>query len=981
MCRSSNELASWQPEAHPLRSRLASFLVACHNVRCVVHNVQEEGMPDRQTAPRRQVVSLNGVWQIAFDPDNAGKDEGWFDTFPTVVEEIRVPSVWNEMRSGYVGVAWYRTKFEADEAWADRVVRVKFGAASYYAEVWLNGERLGDHEGGYTPFVLETGQAVRPGETNTLVVRVLVPPLTDDADFLEPWQATAAEGIDGFRLEEVANAKQFYYGNFGGLWQGVELIVTDRVWIADVFVKPNIHDGAITAEVTIRNDTGQPAETAMRFKVEEFVDEETSLEEQLAPADFEPPAVLADEEHTAELPPGESSWAFTVTLEDFLFWSPEAPFVYTLSVTLGDGDAVKEVFGLRELTVEGDRFHLNGEPIVLKVALFQPSYPITLAYPFDREFAEREIRLAKEAGFNCLRMHIKPPPPVTLEFCDKLGMLVQEEPPIGWMKNSPNMKERCLREVREMVRRDRNHPSVVIWSMLNETGNFFGTKDGAQTIKAELCLEARRHDPTRVVTDDSGGVEWSKDPAKYLPPGSTEFVEYYDYHPYKPGPVDDEVFGYFRGAGVEGQLSYLSEFGFGGLGDLSAVLDEYAKRGEREYQDQAELAARYKTLDEGLERHGLYDIFPSFTAFAIAAQHVQALAAQRQIEAMRINPKIGGYCFTQFQDAGMEFGAGMVDAFRRPKAVAAALMVANDPLLLVAWCPRRNVTVGETVAVELWVVNEIGYKGEVTMEWALVDEDGDDVRKARFGAALTDGINTFEPVQVTLDVMPGHYVFEVRLIYMGNLTRVARAAFSVFEPVSFDGCRALHLVNAPAELGKALDALGAAWSPWWAAADPTAEARRIVVPPVGKIGDYPRDVLDAVLAQAARGAEAVFCELPKLDKDDPDVTLGDYTFRVEWSYGLFLGGFHWVQDDALFEGLARGGLMNDFWRNVYPRNSVCGLDVRPVAGTVMTFGTKFGADLVRLPHGSGTLTLCQLRLLGNLATDAAAAVVLRNICR
>jgi len=579
-------------------------------------------MPERQVAPKRREVSLNGTWQIAFDPGNVGRDERWFDAFPTVVEEIRVPSVWNEMRPGYVGVAWYRTRFEADAAWRDRVVRIKFGAASYYAEVWLNGLPIGSHEGGYTPFALDADEALRPGAANTLVVRVLVPPLTAEADFIERWPPVADEGIDGFRLEEVANAKQFSYGNFGGLWQDVELVVTDRIWIADCLIKPNIREGSIEAEVTIRNDTAEPAASVLQLKVEEYVDEETSLEGEIAPEDFEPPDVLAEAEHALDLPPGMSCHTFTLALEDFLFWSPEAPFVYTLGVALGDashrldeasgfvGDSITETFGLREFTVEGDRFHLNGEPIVLKAALFQPSYPVTLAYPFDREFAEREIRMAKEAGFNCLRMHIKPPPPVTLEFCDKLGMLVQEEPPIGWIKPSDHMKERCLREVREMVLRDRNHPSVVMWSMLNETGNWFGSwsdpEGGAQTIKAELCLEARRHDPTRLIVDDSGGVEWTKQPARYMYPGSSDLVEYYDHHPYKPGPVDDTVFEYFRTAGVEGQLSYISEFGFGGLGDLSTVLEGRARRARQGARRGAREARPLRHLPElhGVRRGG-----------------------------------------------------------------------------------------------------------------------------------------------------------------------------------------------------------------------------------------------------------------------------------------------------------------------------------------------------------------------------------------
>jgi hypothetical protein len=405
-------------------------------------------------------------------------------------------------------------------------------------------------------------------------------------------------------------------------------------------------------------------------------------------------------------------------------------------------------------------------------------------------------------------------------------------------------------------------------------------------------------------------------------------------------------------------------------------------------KDKAELAARLKALDEELEKHGVYDVFPSFTAFALAAQHVQALATRRQVEAMRVNPNVGGYCFTQFQDAGMEFGAGVVDAFRRPKAVIETLAVVNAPLVLVTWCPRRNVTVGDTVAVKLWIVNEIGYEGEVTLEWALLDEDEDAVLKARSGAPIRPGINTLDPVELTLDVNPGHYMFEARLIYMGTLVRISRNAFGVFEPVSFDGCRTIHVVEPSDELATALDALGAPWTRWSAdasSAEADASSALVLVPPRDKIGDYGPELLDALQAQAHAGAEVVFCELPKLDAQgagaDPDLTLGGRTFRVEWSYGLFLGGFHWARDDALFDGLPRGCLMNDFFRDIYPRASAFGLDVKPVAGTVMTFGTRLGADLVRLPHGSGTITLCHLRLLGNLARDAAAAVLVRNISR
>ena len=110
--------------------------------------------------PTRESVSLNGTWKIAFDTENTGKDQRWFEHFPSTATPIRVPGVWNEIRPNYQGVAWYQTSFAAPARWQGSSVRISFGAVSYLAEIWLNGRYLGTHEGGYTPFEVEAGDAL-----------------------------------------------------------------------------------------------------------------------------------------------------------------------------------------------------------------------------------------------------------------------------------------------------------------------------------------------------------------------------------------------------------------------------------------------------------------------------------------------------------------------------------------------------------------------------------------------------------------------------------------------------------------------------------------------------------------------------------------------------------------------------------------------------------------------------------------------------
>ena len=174
---------------------------------------------------------------------------------------------------------------------------------------------------------------------------------------------------------------------------------------------------------------------------------------------------------------------------------------------------------MRDFELRDRFFHLNGKRIILKGLLHQQQYPKNLAYMESAEDIRKLIRTLKEAGWNMLRIHIRPTTPEFLNICDEEGMLVMEEPAIGWIVESDDLKERATLECRDMVKRDRNHPSVVIWGILNESGvrgapdimgrttMYWNRSDlGVQKIKPDLARTIRETEPSRIISDDSGAV-------------------------------------------------------------------------------------------------------------------------------------------------------------------------------------------------------------------------------------------------------------------------------------------------------------------------------------------------------------------------------------------------------------------------------------------------------------------------------------------
>jgi beta-galactosidase len=361
-------------------------------------------------------------------------------------------------------VGWYRRVFDLPAADAGRRVAVEFDGVFRDAMVMFNGHYIGENFSGYVPFRFDLTDFANFGDKNVLVVRA-------DATLGEGW---------------------FYEG--AGIYRHVWLTKTDPLHVAQ-------WGSYVRSEVR-----GRSATVSISTEVENETDQEKTCRVLARVVDAEGRVVATARSEAARLPAwGSHTFASQAVINRPLLWSVEEPHLYrTLTEVESEGavtDRMETTFGIRTIRFDADRgFFLNGEPVKLKgTCNHQDHAGVGAALP-DRLQYYRIERL-KEMGSNAYRASHNPPAPELLDACDRLGMLVMDE--TRMMSSSPE----GLSELERLIRRDRNHPSVVLWSLGNEEREQ-GTERGARIV-ATMKRLARRLDPTRPVTVAMNGA-WGK---------------------------------------------------------------------------------------------------------------------------------------------------------------------------------------------------------------------------------------------------------------------------------------------------------------------------------------------------------------------------------------------------------------------------------------------------------------------------------------
>lgn len=425
---------------------------------------------------RRTVTSLNGDWHYLVDqsparalytsngeindksyalnehPNIVGRhnQEYDFSTAPT----LKVPGDWNTKIPelfNYEGVLWYQRDFEAQPK-ANTRTFLHVGAANYRSHVWVNQKRVCDHEGGYTPFDCEVTAVLNQG-SNFVVIAVDATRIVD---------GIPSVGIDWF--------------NYGGLTRDVSLVTVPSAFIDDYDVHlahgPSFdpHNAEITGYVHVLN---APAGTSVTVDIPEAAITRTAT---------------TDAEGIAR---------FAVNAVQLTLWSPDNPKLYKVTLVTGD-DRLTDDIGFRDIRVDGTRILLNGNPIFLQGANMHAEAPIRGGRANSDADVSTIFTYLKEMHANFVRLAHYPHDERMERAADRNGILIWSEIP-NWQNISFDKPEVYAKDVfmlREMIRRDRNKASVILWSVSNETPN-----NPARTrFLTDLASEARRLDPTRLIT-------------------------------------------------------------------------------------------------------------------------------------------------------------------------------------------------------------------------------------------------------------------------------------------------------------------------------------------------------------------------------------------------------------------------------------------------------------------------------------------------
>jgi beta-galactosidase/beta-glucuronidase len=430
-------------------------------------------------------VPLSGSWRFAVDPESIGMAQGWADASfdDGAWTEVTVPHTWGvmEAHATYDGSAWYRRTFTLPAGAQDAHLRLCFAAVFYLARVWLNGEYLGEHGGGYTPFEFDVRGIASSDAENTLAVQV------DNLRTTGRIPATLSEDWS------------FDWWNYGGIVRDVVLEMTSRAYIArqQVVAVPHLVgiDAADVATVTVtaivRNVSSEPLQGTLRADVMDDAAGLSALES--APS---APVTLA---------PGErADIQLAATLLEPKLWHFDHPHLYRSSVSLAGSEgellhSLQVTFGVRLVELKKARFVLNGEPMRL-VGLTRHADSPAHGLAETATVMAQDYHDLKALNMVFSRPVHYPQHEFILDYCDRNGILLIPEVP-AWQLTTEQMADEQMRELerqqlREMIEASLNHPSIWAWSVGNE---YRSETDAGRAFTGKMIAYVKTLDPTRPV--------------------------------------------------------------------------------------------------------------------------------------------------------------------------------------------------------------------------------------------------------------------------------------------------------------------------------------------------------------------------------------------------------------------------------------------------------------------------------------------------
>jgi beta-glucuronidase len=426
----------------------------------------------------RETTSLNGNWQFIIDPYENGYYNYRYEPFDQQespsknaffrhakpknpsdlieydfdqMDSLRVPGDWNNQKPEllyYEGTVWYKKSFDYKKSTSKNRVFVYFEAANYKTEVYLNGHKLGSHIGGFTPFNFEITDVLQEKD-NFLVVKV-----------------------DNKRLKEGVPTLNTDWWNYGGLTRGVKLVETPQTFIQDFFIQPDPEDSHILKGYVLLNGEDKGKEKIL----------------------IHIPGLNLDK----VIKSNDAGYVtFQILTMGIRQWSPENPFLYDVVLETKEDQLVDQI-GFRSIRTSGSQILLNDKPIYLRGISIHEERPLQGGRGLSKRDAEHLLNWAQELGCNFVRLAHYPHNEHMVRLADQKGMLVWEENPVYWTIDWKNEAtyQNAENQLSELISRDKNRASVIIWSMANETP----TSDVRNRFLSRLAQFTKTKDPTRLIS-------------------------------------------------------------------------------------------------------------------------------------------------------------------------------------------------------------------------------------------------------------------------------------------------------------------------------------------------------------------------------------------------------------------------------------------------------------------------------------------------
>lgn len=430
--------------------------------------------------PIRKCTTLDGMWKMQFDPQSKGKEEKWTEGIPSPIS-IPVPAGFSdfftdEERRDYCGDFWYEKEFFVQEKKADRNIILRFGSVTHRAIVYLNGKEVTRHEGGFLPFATDITEQVACGKPNKLVVWV-------NNELNET--SLPCGSVKVLKNGKKIAKPYFDFFNYSGIQRSVWLLEVPKESIMDYSIRYEIDGENASAHYdVITNGTHD-------IKV-----------------------ILKDDK--GEIVASANGKQGTLTVENARLWKVRDAYLYTIEIQIVDGiqiiDLYAERIGIRTVCIKGKQILVNNEPVYLKGYGKHEDFEI-MGRGFNWSVLKRDFECMKWTEANCFRTSHYPYAEEWYQFADQEGFLIIDEvPAVGMMRsmmnfaaagtgkytyffegpNVPQLKEAHMRDVEEMIMRDKNHPSVIAWSLFNEPET---TSDFARAYFEDIFSHARALDP------------------------------------------------------------------------------------------------------------------------------------------------------------------------------------------------------------------------------------------------------------------------------------------------------------------------------------------------------------------------------------------------------------------------------------------------------------------------------------------------------